>query len=169
MKKKKVLIIRSVSFQQLDKNLPVILKSFNNSEFYILTHSHGIENCKKYRGIKEIIEYKSKKNFSPFKTNNLKKKFDTVIYLVSNIAGYGFFNVSLLAHKLNTKEVFQCNINSELKKTSKYTITKKILSALFFIPITSLITLPLIPIVFLILLIRNIKKSDFNKSFSTIK
>jgi hypothetical protein len=159
--KEKVLIIRSVSFQQLDKSLPVILKQFNNSEFYILTHSHGIENCKKYNGIKEVIKYPSKKNFSAFKTGKLnQEKFDNVVYLVSNVKGNGFLNVSLLAHRLAAESVYECNINSNIKKVSKLNTAKKSLSTSFIIPLTVIITAFLTPIVLLTLLIRNMIISD---------
>jgi len=161
---KKVLIIRSVSLQQLDKNLPHIYKAFPDSEFYLLTHSHNIKNCKKYKGIKEILDYKKRGNFSPFFINNeLKKKdFENVIYVVSNIKGNGFLNVSLLALRLSSNSIFSCNLNSKIEKISKTNIILKLLKSIIITPLSILLTTPVIPIIFLTLVFIRIKPNKSN-------
>jgi hypothetical protein len=65
---KNILIIRSVSFQQLDKNLNAVVKHFPGDEycFHLLTHSHGVERAQTYEALSGIIDYNSRRNFSFF-------------------------------------------------------------------------------------------------------
>ncbi len=160
--KKKILLIRSVSLQQLDKNLPQIYKQFPDCEFYLLTHTHNIENCSKYKGIKKVLDYKKKTSFHPFFIDkNLKnEKFDSVIYFVSNIKGFGFLNVSLFAQRLSKGSVYCCNLNSKIKKQSKLKTLICLIKASIFLPISIILTIPTIAIglsFILFYLIKNLK------------
>ncbi len=160
--KKKILLIRSVSLQQLDKNLPAVYKQFHDCDFYLLTHSHNIENCSKYKEINKVLDYKKKSSFHPFFIDkNLKnEKFDEVIYFVSNIKGYGFLNVSLFAQRLTKGSVYSCNLNSKIKKQSKLKTLISLIKASIFFPFSIILTIPAIPLGLLFILfyiIKNLK------------
>ncbi len=156
--KKKILLIRSVNLQQLDKNLPEIYKRFPDSDFYLLTHSHNIQNCKKYKGINRIIDYKKKGSFTPFFPDKelRAEKFDTVVYFVSNIKGYGFLNVLLLAQRLSEKSVFRCNLNSKIEKISRFKTMLNVVKAKLIFLVSTVLIIPLIPIALIYILIFNI-------------
>ena len=64
--KKKILIIRSISMQQLDNLMSKLYTEYPDADFFILTHSHAIKRCGKYKKIAGIIDYKSSKNFGFF-------------------------------------------------------------------------------------------------------
>lgn len=131
---KKLLIIRSVSFQQLDLNLPAIEKRYNDYDISILTHEHGVKLAEKYRNIKEIYVYPYKSGFKRGKKvkefENIK--FDVVIVPVTNMHGNGFFNVLKYALSINNDKIVICNVVSEFKEISKFFIYKKEMLSLGF-------------------------------------
>ena len=162
--KNKILLIRSVSMQQLDKNLPDIYKSFPDHELYILTHSHNIKNCKKYKGIRSILDYKKKGSFNPFYIDKdlINEKFDTVIFFVSNIEGHGFLNVSLLAQRLTSRSVLRCNLNSKIKRITKIQTFLALLKTSLIFPLSAILSIPLIPINLFFLILYSIKSYGRN-------
>lgn len=120
---KELLIIRSVSFQQLDLNLKEIKKKFPNYTVSILTHEHGVKLAEKYEDINNIYIYPYKDGFS-IKRNVEEfhnKTFEALIVPVTNISGTGFSNVFLFTLSIKAKRKYQCNVISEIKK---YTNTK---------------------------------------------
>ena len=60
---KEVLIIRSVSFQQLDKNLPAVKDLFPGHKISILTHEHGALLARKYRDVETVYIYPFREGF----------------------------------------------------------------------------------------------------------
>ncbi|MFD3271572.1 glycosyltransferase family 9 protein [Paenibacillus dendritiformis] len=115
-----VLIIRSASYQQLDKNLSTIQKHFPDAKLSILTHEHGLDMANKYNDIDKVYVYSHKGGFNFLnKASNIRKRhFDDVIVLVSNLSGLGFFNVLLFSLTIKCKRRWICNLVSDLKLTT---------------------------------------------------
>ena len=115
---KELLIIRSVSFQQLDKNISVITQRFPEHNIHILTHEHGVLLAQKYKMIKGIYVYPYRSGFSyGKKVPELKEKpFDVVIVPVTNLSGAGFFNVFLFSLSIKAGQRFCCNVVSDLNE-----------------------------------------------------
>ncbi len=113
---REVLIIRSVSFQQLDHNLPVIQEHFTGARFTLLTHEHGVKLAEKYSGIDRVIPYTHREGFSyVHQAERLKGiSFDDVIIPVGNESGYGFYNVMLFSLSIKARQRWICNLRSEL-------------------------------------------------------
>lgn len=121
---KEILIIRSVSFQQLDMTLHGVVASYPNSKISLLTHEHGVKLAEKYRAITEIISYPYRQSFSFFRPVNTfrGRHFDCVIIPVTNITGAGFFNVLLFSLSLNTKQRVICNVVSQFREINSVEI-----------------------------------------------
>ena len=153
---KKYLIIRSVSFQLLDRQLPKILKHFGEKEEYdLLTHSHSINRAEKYEKFSEIIDYKTKGDFSFWKIpESLKDKvYDAVIVPLSNLSGAGFLNVFLLSLRIKSKSIFIINSQGKIKRLKKSKIIIKAIFSLINSVISSLLTLIFSPFLLIFLLI----------------
>lgn len=122
---KEILIIRSVSFQQLDLNLPQVEKQYPSHKISLLTHEHGIKLAQKYKNIHNIYSYSYKEGFKyGNKVVDLKdKNFDIVIIPVTNISGVGFLNVLRFSKMIKAKKRVICNIVSEFKEISDLNIT----------------------------------------------
>ncbi len=153
---KKILIIRSVSFQQLDKNIVRIKEAFPDSmdgAFYLLTHSHGLNRARKYETLAGIIDYQGRKNFSLFHIPKklAKEKFHAVIVPVTNRTGAGFLNVFLMALRLKTQKIYCCNLVSDLWEIPRKKIILHLLRASLFSLVSSIFSF--IFILFLPLLI----------------
>ena len=121
MKMKKLLIIRSVSFQQLDTNIVKIIEKFCDYEIHILTHEHGRVLAEKYRGIEKIWIYPYKSAFS-FKSTCVDitgMTFDAVVIPVTNIGASGFQNVFMFALTIKSIKYYVCNLVSEIDEISK--------------------------------------------------
>jgi ADP-heptose:LPS heptosyltransferase len=113
---KKALIIRSASFQQLDKNLPEILKNLSEYQFDLLTHEHGVRLAEKYAQIDKIFIYPYRASFHrKSRVKELEKEsYDAVIVLVTNLTGAGFLNVIQYATTIRSREYLLCNLVSRL-------------------------------------------------------
>jgi hypothetical protein len=162
--KKSVLIIRSVSYQQLDKNIVHIKETFPNSELYLLTHSHGVEGAKKYGLFSEIFDYETRKNFSFFHVpQRLKKRrFGAVVVPVTNKTGSGFLNVFLLAARLKTDKIYRCNLISDIREISRWKLTVQTFRAIPFCFVSWLFTLAsvlIVPFILLVSLMKGKRKS----------
>lgn len=142
---KKILIIRSVSFQQLDKNLGPLKEMFAAPDtiFYLLTHAHGIERAGQYGLFTEIIDYETRKNFSFFHMpRRLKEEiFEAVIVPVTNKSGAGFLNVFLAVLRMKTKSIYGCTPASDIWVISRPQIFSRLLKATFFSAIAFVFTL----------------------------
>jgi hypothetical protein len=156
--KKKILIIRSVSFQQLDKNLTAIVQRFPLEEYelHLLTHAHGLERAKSYRAITEIIEYDSRKNFTFFHVpRNLKNnhtQYDAIVIPVTNTSGVGFLNVQALALRIPSQSIYMCNLVSEMPEISRLGIWTQIVKAGLFSALAAVLAIPLSLFAFPVLL-----------------
>jgi len=179
--KKTILIIRSVSFQQLDKNLTAIARQFPTTHyrFQLLTHSHGIDRARSYTAISDLIDYDSPGNFSFFHLpRSLKRKemkarkqsYEAIIVPVTNITGTGFLNVLALTLRIRTKKIFICNLVSDIRETSKVAILRQILTAGISSLLAAVATVPLAVIALPYLLISLVtKKKPENNNTLIIK
>jgi hypothetical protein len=115
---KEILIIRSVSFQQLDKNLPVIKERYPCHKISVLTHEHGALLARKYRDADTVYIYPFREGFLyKNKAGGINdKNFDAVIIPVANITGAGFFNVIKFSLSIKTRQRIICNIVSEIRE-----------------------------------------------------
>lgn len=147
--KKNVLIIRSVSFQQLDKNIIRIkeAEAFAGPDsidwaFYLLTHSHGTNRARKYETLSGIFDYRSRKNFSFFHIPKklAKEKFHAVIVPVTNKTGAGFLNVFLMTLRLKTKKIYCCNLVSDIWEIPRLKIIFQLFRSMLFSLVSLVLT-----------------------------
>ncbi|AAK80128.1 hypothetical protein BJV85_001710 [Clostridium acetobutylicum] len=159
---KKLLIVRSASFQQLDLNLKAIEKKYKDYEIDILTHEHGVKLAEKYNNIHNIYVYPYKESFK--KGNKVKEieniKFDVVIVPVTNISGAGFFNVFKYALSINSDKIIMCNVISEFKDRDRLSIYIMELSSFVFKILSGFFTclFGIVSVPFLIFKLRAAKK-----------
>ncbi|MCP4219881.1 MAG: hypothetical protein GY765_34940 [bacterium] len=145
--KKKILIVRSVSFQQLDKNMPRIAANVMPPpvELHLLTHTHGLNRAGKYALLETegIIDYQSNRNFSFFHIPPpLKKKtFDALVIPVTNRTGAGFLNVFLMGLRLKAPKLYCCNLVSEIWEVPRVRILLRALGAGVFSLFSALLTI----------------------------
>jgi hypothetical protein len=153
---KNILIIRSVSFQQLDLNLPAIKEKYGECKISLLTHEHGIKLAKKYCDIDKIYVYPYKDGFNIYnKVNELSNKnFDVVVVPVTNINGGGFFNVLKFSKSINTQERVICNVISDISLFTMGKVYSLEIKSFLMKVIAISFTLILSPIVFIVLLLK---------------
>ncbi|MBV4428304.1 glycosyltransferase family 9 protein [Clostridium tyrobutyricum] len=159
---KNILIIRSVSFQQLDLNIAAIKDKYPGYSIDILTHEHGVKLAQKYRNIDNIYVYPYKEGF---KYGNRveeiqNKKFDIVVIPVTNISGVGFFNVLRYSKMILADKRVICNVVSNMREISDFQIyfmnIKSGLFKIFSIVLTAVMSIFMI--IFLPLKLRKITK-----------
>ena len=118
------LLIRSVSFQQLDRIWPQLMRTFPDHQFSILTHQHSLETAAGYAEVVEVIPYPSKGSFQfwrlPYPVRS--RQWDLVIVPVGNSSGSGFLNVYLAAMAMSAKQRFQVNLAGEFRPVRCITI-----------------------------------------------
>ena len=115
---KEILIIRSVSFQQLDKNLPVIRERYPDHKISVLTHEHGALLARKYKDVETVYIYPFREGFRyGNKADGINDKiFDAVIIPVANVTAAGFFNVLKFSLSIKTGQRMICNVVSEMRE-----------------------------------------------------
>lgn len=159
--KKNLLIIRSVSFQQLDLNLPEIQKAFPNYNISILTHAHGEKLAKKYSFIKKVYIYEYEGAFN--KKNKVKSlsdtEWDAVLVPVTNISGESFLNVLAFGTSIKAKKYFMCNVVSEITELSSKKIFLKKARGLLCKTAACILTVPAALLGALVLLVVRVFRS----------
>ena len=147
---KDILIIRSVSFQQLDKNLPIVKKRFPDHKISVLTHEHGAPLARKYKDVETVYIYPYRGGFQyKDRANEISGTiFDAVIIPVANITGAGFFNVLKFSLSIKTGRRMICNVTSEITEIKPAAIRligvkNGMFSALSMV-LTSVLALPLV-------------------------
>ena len=153
---KNILIIRSVSFQQLDLNLTAIKEKYAPCNISLLTHEHGVKLAEKYSEIEKIYVYKYKDGFNiANKSKELSEiNFDVVVVPVTNINGGGFFNVLKFSKAINAKERVLCNVISDIRSFTMGDIYLLEIKSFLMKFIAILGTVIISPIVFIILLFK---------------
>lgn len=153
---KNILIIRSVSFQQLDLNLSAIKEKYSQCNISLLTHEHGVKLAEKYSDIEKIYVYPYKNGFNMAdKVKELSDiNFDVVVVPVTNVNGGGFFNVLKFSKSINTKERVMCNVISEIKSFTIGKIYWLEVKATIMQIISFLGTLLISPLILIILLLK---------------
>lgn len=153
---KNILIIRSVSFQQLDLNIAHIKAQYPDYSISLLTHEHGVKLAEKYKDIDNIYVYPYKEGFDvKNKVIELEnKEFDIVIVPVTNISGNGFFNVLKFSKSIHCKERIMCNVVSKLSKFSMTDIYFLGFKNILMNGISVLGTVILSPIIIITLLVK---------------
>ena len=153
---KNILIIRSVSFQQLDLNLPAIKERYGECKISLLTHEHGVKLAEKYSDIEKIYVYPYKDGFNIVNAvNELSNiNFDVVVVPVTNINGGGFFNVLKFSKSINAKERAICNVISDISSFTMGDIYLLEIKSFFMKFIAILGTVIISPIIFIILLVK---------------
>ena len=121
---KEILIIRSVSLQQLDKNLPVVKERYPDHKISVLTHEHSAILARKYKDVETVYIYPHREGFLYKNKTGVPddKNFSIVIIPVSNITGAGFFNVLKFSLSMKTDRRMICNVTSEMKEIKPATI-----------------------------------------------
>ena len=124
---KKVIIVRSVSFQLLDKLLPTIKNYFKKAEYSLLTHPHGATIAQATNQYTQVFTYNHSTSFSFWKASSpeLKQRFDAVVLPVANLTSGGFCNVLLFSLKINTGSRYICNSVGELSAITTQEIVGK--------------------------------------------
>ena len=149
---KKVLIVRSVSFQLLDKLFPKIKALFNTADFSILTHPHGVAIAQATKSYEQVISYNRMQNFTFWKPipQELHRSFDVVVVPVSNLSSGGFCNVLLFSLKIKASARYTCNSVGQLRPITTKDIVLKWLNSILFKALALLFTFIIgIPIVLL--------------------
>jgi hypothetical protein len=151
----KILIIRSVSLQQLDQNLPVIRAAFPGAEFHLLTHPHAIAECCKYPGLARVIPLSSAASFSPFRlpAEIRAERYSAVVVPVANRSGAGFLNVFLTAWRCRSKAIYRCNLVSEIDRIGRTDLLFRWFGAWGFRLATLGLFIPLIPLALVTMLL----------------
>jgi len=155
MTRRKVLILRSVSLQQLDQNLPAVQAAFPGAEFHLLTHPHAVAECHKVPGLAQVIPLPSAAPFSPFRLPGgiRRQGYATVVVPVSNISGVGFANVFLTALASGAQDIYRCNLVSEIARIEKTALLGRFLVSfplrLLALTLTAVLTLPVLLWMFL--------------------
>lgn len=166
--KKKVLIIRSVSFQQLDKNLEKIEEQFPVSggewECHLLTHDHGTRRAASYKAITQIIAYGSRRNFTffhlPLCLRKSRKNYEAIIVPVTNKTGAGFLNVLAMTLRIPSASIYICNLTSDIWKVSRKKIVFQVVKSALFSLLSVVLVLPLVILILPVLGFFFIKKGQ---------
>jgi len=140
-----ILIIRSVSYQQLDKALPVIRQAYPGSRVVLLTHEHGAAQARKMPGIDDVRIYPYREGFHwrrPVPTVQ-GESYEAVVIPVANTTGAGFWNVCLFALTIKTRTRVLCNVASALRNLTTGQIVSGAIIRSSFAPIAAVGTLAL--------------------------
>jgi len=134
------LIIRSSSIQHLALVIKSLKRQFPESEVDVLTHKHSVESVEAMGGIDAVLPYPSTKDFSPFAfPGPMDKNYDVIVVPTSNMNGFGYENVLLLASRFPKSQVYLCNQNGELTHFPLKKILIRLLIMVTSIPVGILV------------------------------
>ncbi len=138
-----ILIIRSVSYQQLDKALPVIRQAYPGSRVVLLTHEHGEAQARAMPGVDDVRTYPHRSGFSWRRPVPVLRgeSYEVVIIPVANATGAGFWNVCLFALGIRTRKRVLCNVRAELRNLTQGQILAGAANRLTFACIAAIGTL----------------------------
>ncbi len=144
----RVLILRSVSLQQLDVNLPAIASAFPGAAFDLLTHPHAVAECRKFTGIDRVIPLDSPAPFSPLRlpAGLRRERYAAVVVPVANCSGAGFLNVFLAAWATGAGAVYRCDVASAVERMPRWSLALRALAAVGFPAAALALMVPLAPL-----------------------
>jgi hypothetical protein len=151
----KLLIIRSVSFQQLDKALPVMRQAYPGARVELLTHEHGVAQAHAMPGIDGVRVYPYRGGFSWWRPVPVLRgeMYDAVVVPVANATGAGFWNVCLFALTIKARTRVLCKVTSELTELTRVRILAGALKRGTLVPLAALgavmlglVVLPILPL-----------------------
>lgn len=143
-----ILIIRSVSFQQLDNCFPAILEAFPQCQIDLLTHEHGIKQALTFRPVRRVYNYPESKSFNVLcKTTGVDEcNYDAVIIPVANISGAGFDNVLLFSLRVRAQKRYICSLTKHLAVITVSRILLQSLKNGLYRCVALLLSLLLVPV-----------------------
>lgn len=123
---KNLLVIRSVSFQQLDLQSENLGKRFMGYKTHLLTHPHGSDIAGTLNGFDKVITYPKSGNFSfwHYDKNSIVKNYDAVVIPICNKAVFGYLNVIFFSLRIATSARYICDGHGNINKLSPWDITK---------------------------------------------
>lgn len=107
---KELLIVRSVSFQQIDLVLPAIRERFPDHRLVLLTHPHGVPIARKSPEFGEVLVYPHKGSFRVWRgaPELAGRSFEAVVVPVTSAGGGGFFNVFAFSFRIPAERRWMC-------------------------------------------------------------
>ncbi|MBM7866714.1 hypothetical protein GTO89_08155 [Heliobacterium gestii] len=110
------LLIRAVSFQQIDKIVPALVQEYPGMKLAILTHAHGRDMAAGYGEVDEVLVYPEVGSFDPAKVPEAvrSRRWDTVVAPVANVSGSGFYNVLRFSLAIPARQHVQINLPGQL-------------------------------------------------------
>ena len=147
---KKLLVIRSVSFQQLDLQSENLGKRFVGYESHLLTHPHGADIAGTLNGFDEVITYQKSGNFSfwHYDRKSIAKNYDAVVIPICNKAVFGYLNVIFFSLRIATSARYICDGHGNINKLSPWDILKMLGLSAIAKPVALLLsTLSILPII----------------------
>ncbi|GAB6039385.1 hypothetical protein JCM17961_00580 [Endothiovibrio diazotrophicus] len=141
-----MLIVRSVSVQQLDGNLEAIRAAFPDHSISILTHPHGVAAVEKYPALEHVYRYR---HSGPFRFGRGLEElrgehFDRVVVPVANPTGGGFFNVFLFSFSLPASRRVVCSSLGEISELGVGRLARMVAAKVLTAPLAMLLAVPLV-------------------------
>lgn len=157
-KKKRLLIVRSVSVQQLDGCIEAIRDSFPDYSLSILTHPHGVVAVEKYPFVERVYRYRHQGAFRYGRGLEALRgeRFDLVVVPVANPSGGGFFNVFLFSLSLPASRRVVWGSNGVVSELGAGRLLRQAVVQLLLAPLAFLLALPAV-VAALLLLPRRLK------------
>lgn len=143
---KRLLIVRSVSFQQLDLLLPVLSAAYPRHELHLLTHLHGVAIAKTYPQLSIVhgYPYRERFRFGRSLSGLFDGEFDAVVVPVANAGGGGYFNVLLFSFGLPARRRLICLPDGELSELTAVGLAGRVLRQAVLVPLAALLALPMV-------------------------
>ncbi|MBF0471924.1 MAG: hypothetical protein HQL48_11210 [Gammaproteobacteria bacterium] len=161
MQPKRLLLVRSVSLQQLDLILPQLRQRFAGVEIAVITHAHSVPELTATEGVAEVVVYPYKRPFSPFwrwgeRGSALAARLslhpsEGVVVPVTNHSGYGFLNVLLFALSIPAESRWMFTAGGELEPLAVGKLLLRGVKQLLLATVALLVTVALTPFVLLLL------------------
>lgn len=131
--KKKVLVVRSASYHQFEKNLDAIACAFPDAQLTLLEHRGRLYAAKRYSDrLERIAIYPSDGIFTSAIPPKFQQgeRFDDAVIQYANLDGEGYGNVTRFAFCLPADRLWSCNAESKLVPLTRLGyIGRKILGA----------------------------------------
>ena len=114
---KKILLVRSASYYQFEKNLAAVRNFFPEAEISLIEHRARLTEARKFSGqIRQFLVYPSDGPFTATIPQDFEEgaRFDDAIVQYANVDGEGHDNVNHFAFTLPADRIWFCNVDSEI-------------------------------------------------------